>query len=392
MARVLFLHGYGESTMTAEVSTRTLKQELSKKAVELLPLHNGSAQLSAGHEMVAIADPEYRAACESGAIEAYGWYILSPEQPARGHRAEPAKDFGYWATAYGQNAAIRALSKKIDAAGGVDGVIGFSQGGELAMLLAESLAESTSELSDASRKRLCFIATFGSEDPFTQRGEPPAAPLASGLHAFLSTGSDDVDGCADIVTAAAHLRTAGAALVETAQVAGLGHAMPEAEEPYAPMVALLEKAIAARDEAAAAAFQSEQSSKAEAAEQQKAPPATQPPMPTKPEGWGEVRLRSEFSGLIPEEQLRGSLDRSKQLVEAAPLSAEDEQELLDSFAGLQGCLTNNALASDLLLIDGAVDALKYIAGSDAAVAPTAKCHLARMGFEEYSWERQASWA
>lgn len=70
-------------------------------------------------------------------------------------------------------------------------------------------------------------------------------------------------------------------------------------------------------------------------------------IPPCPKGFGEIARQDEFSGIIEEDILREKI---------AELDGDDEQRR-SSLRYLQGCIYNNSMLSDLLMIDGSIDAL-----------------------------------
>ena len=137
--------------------------------------------------MAPIVDEKYRQMCEQGGLEAFCWYPLRNDVKGGGHRVghRMGTDFEYRGTEKEMNEAVTKLVAHIKSVGGVDGIVGFSQGGELAYLLAEAIPA-------AAKPRVKFIATFGSEDVFLERGRPPRI-LCPSLHFFLSYGSEDLE-------------------------------------------------------------------------------------------------------------------------------------------------------------------------------------------------------
>ena len=74
--------------------------------------------------------------------------------------------------------------------------------------------------------KLKFVATFGAEDPFNQRGKPPVA-IKRDLVLFICFGSEDEDAVYDSETCRAALEKAGARSVTRHVVDGLDHHMPK---------------------------------------------------------------------------------------------------------------------------------------------------------------------
>lgn len=139
------------------------------------------------------------------------------------------------ATAAGQNRAVSKLCAYIDELGGVDGVIGFSQGGDLCYLLAEA----TNQMSEESRERLQFMATFGAKDPFRQRKKWPASIMPT-LKFYIFAGEGDKDSIRDSLSIGEAIKMAGAKYVAVHRVQGLGHGLPVQKALYQDMFSALE--------------------------------------------------------------------------------------------------------------------------------------------------------
>jgi len=82
-------------------------------------------------------------------------------------------------------AATSRLIDELNALGGIEGVVGFSQGGELAVLLAERAAELPG---------LRFVFSFGMEDVLKKRGTQPLA-LSGDIFVGLLKGTEDHEAC-----------------------------------------------------------------------------------------------------------------------------------------------------------------------------------------------------
>jgi len=123
------------------------------------------------------------------------------------------------------------LIKHIESIGGVDGLVGFSQGGELAYLLLESM----SRLNHTCQNKLKFIATFGSEDTFKNHGKK-CPKLPPKLHFFVCYGDQDDDAVHDGPTTAKALKDAGGN-VTVKKITGHGHNMPKDKAVYKEMLA-----------------------------------------------------------------------------------------------------------------------------------------------------------
>jgi len=354
---VLFLHGFGESPMVAEVSADPLKSALEGGGAKFLPIPAGFKKLSTPDEMAAIGDPEYRQTCMDGALDAYAWYPLVKGNEG-GHRAPPAEDFAFRASPADTAEAVKQLKAMIEKANGVDAIMGFSQGGEMCYYMAEAL----DTLLPDHKKQLKFVATFGSEDSFLQRGKEPTS-ISSQLHFFICYGDGDADAVADSQTAAASLKKAGAGGVTTHKVAGLGHAMPKDAAVYKAMVDAFKGALSAKPP------------------EPEKPKAVPMPMklPPKPPGWGSAHFRPwdpEREPIVPLETLKKRFDTIRD---------GSEQEKRDAIAAIINYSMNNDICSDFHHVEGAIDLLKHLAsGKDSSGTYTAAPGiLARMGFKEF---------
>lgn len=224
--------------MLAGASCLALKKALQTRGIALDASLDGFVKLQNIEEFAPIVDPEYRKMCLNGSIEAFAWYLLR-EDSEGGHRTPPAKDFGYRGERIEMGAAVGQICEHIDSLGGVDGIIGFSQGGELAYLVAET----TWRLSAESQAKLRFIGTFGSEDTFNQRGVPPF-PIPASISFFICYGEDDEDAAHDSATLQSALNEAGVAKVVVHRVAGLDHHMPkDGDAAYTSMLELIDASL-----------------------------------------------------------------------------------------------------------------------------------------------------
>ena len=203
---------------------------------------DGFIHLKTAEDMVAIHDEEYKQMCQAGDLDAYCWYSLDKHRTDGGHRAAGVKDFSFRSSPSSIADAVEKLIKHIDKLGDVEALVGFSQGGELAYLMAEHFGK----LSVKSQQQLCFIGTFGSEDSFTKRGSPPAS-LPHNLRFFICFGDGDEDAVHDSATTEKALAAAGAAYVKTLQVKGLDHHMPkEGDGAYTVLWQIFSDAKAAK--------------------------------------------------------------------------------------------------------------------------------------------------
>ena len=183
---MLFLHGYGESSTIASMSTAALTKALAAAKVDLLPVPDGYHKLKDKSDFNPIPDPDYKEMCLSGDLDAFAWFPLYEGPPREvsehaargGHRELPASDFAFRSDPAEMSITVRKLVKDIDAMGGVDAVFGFSQGGELALLLAESAVTLRTKL------RLKFIVCTARRNPSHPRApSSPALSLCARVHA-----------------------------------------------------------------------------------------------------------------------------------------------------------------------------------------------------------------
>jgi hypothetical protein len=348
--QVLYFHGFGESPEIATIATEALNEAIKGAGAELLALPAGFVKLETAESMQPIVDETYRNMCIDGKLESRAWYPLVKGLDG-GHRAPPAKDFDFRATAEQQAAAVKAALKLIEDAGGVDGIIGFSQGGELCYLIAEARAS----LSAAAAKRLRFVATFGAEDTFLQRGQPPTS-IPGEIHFFICFGDGDADAVVDSVTAAAALKGAGATKVVTRMVAELGHHMPKDTAIFAEMMKAFDTATAP----------------------EKAPPAPFV-MPPKPAGWGSAHKRPfdpNRKPIVPLDQITAAFQT---------LRTGEDQARRDAMAEITNWSMCNDICSDFHEVEGAIDLLKELATppDPTGVFTSVPGILAKMGFKEY---------
>ena len=221
--KVLYLHGFGESELVAGMAAKDLKDTLTTAGYELLKVPDGFIPLKSKEECAPIVDPEYRKMVEAGDLEAFAWYPFVKGDTG-GHRKPPFEDFEFRTTAPAREEAVKKLVALIDKLGGVDAIVGFSQGGELAYLLCEYLGRPGVSVKWSGR--LKFIATFGSEDSFNQRGEAPAV-LKQDTTFFIGYGEFDKDAVHDSQTAKTSLEKVGARKVVAHEIKGLDHHMPK---------------------------------------------------------------------------------------------------------------------------------------------------------------------
>ena len=252
--KVLFLHGYGESSVMAGMSAAALKRMCELKELELLHIPNGWIKLKTDFEFMPVDDPEYREMCKSGELEAFAWwrprdhygkYGKGDPQACIGYRRGPdgeQEPLAWIPHAEEAQDATEKLVQYIDQRGGVDCIVGFGQGGELAMLLAEEIGEGESgryNMKFSSRQKLKLIATFGSEDPWTKRGHMPNCTMPPPLRFLICHGEHDAMAIRDGETMDFILQHSGAAMIAKHKVNGLDHHMPKPKDPTYETLATL---------------------------------------------------------------------------------------------------------------------------------------------------------
>ena len=132
-----------------------------------------------------------------------------------------------WPRAYGDVEKARdKIIEHIADLGGVDGIVGFSQGAAMAMLCAEQGAL----IRARSSRQLRFVAAFSAGPTvFITRGYDIADGACAGLVSFICGGeADSVGGSTYVATMAAKLRGGGATCTEH-KWAG-EHRMPPSED------------------------------------------------------------------------------------------------------------------------------------------------------------------
>lgn len=240
--KFLFLHGFGESNMLASNSTSTLMEVLKPEGITLDSM-DGFTKLENESDFEPIPDQEYKDLCKNKEIDAYCWYPMVPKQAMfnkkeGGKRAGSATNFAYQpSSAEAVKKGVDALIKYIEKVNGVDAIIGFSQGGELAYFLMENMSSMTL----ASQAKLKFIATFGSEDSFLNAGKK-MPKLTKNIAFYLCYGDKDDDAVHDCPSMAKSLTAAGAKEVTLKKIADHGHNMPKDKDVYADMLKEYRKA------------------------------------------------------------------------------------------------------------------------------------------------------
>jgi len=365
--KLVFLHGYGESITVAEMAVKPLEKLFKVNHIHLRPPLCGTYMLKPS-ELGAIVDPEFRKAQMTSSMgQPYGWYPLV-EGLTGGDRAAPLENFKFRATKESQDAAVKKLADVLSGIGDVDGIIGFSQGGEVACLLAEQMPEYLT-------KRLKFIAAIGADDVFLQRGRPPTS-VPKSMHFFLATGDGEAKEVhADRATLAASLRTAGAAVVTEHVVKGLSHGMPKGEDDaMRSMCAMAHQAYKWTDP-------DEPKPEPAAPTMSKVVSSAPFVMPPKPEGWGPT------SGHAPKPLDRpgGPIVPIEELTEAFNTFHKDadDQKKRDALARMCNWSLNHDIVSDFHHVPNSVDILKECVDREIG-KDSVPGILAVMGFHEYN--------
>merc|ERR1712216_14213 len=216
--KILYLHGYANNPDLAEYQLETIKKVFGEKGQ---PWRFGpvlDTEIIKGYQALTPADipdvadmKELKELAESGA-NLYGYWKETGKRGAGAVKEGPLK------------AAATKLIKHINSIGGVDGIVGFSQGGELACLVAERSKEIT------VGRGLRFIAAFGSEDVFKKRSIPlNPEGIAPKLCTFFAQGSEDDE--AEGASLAEQFKKAGIADAKSYEFIG-GHIMPDDEDVY----------------------------------------------------------------------------------------------------------------------------------------------------------------
>lgn len=141
MTRILFLHGYTQSGNTLRHKTGALSKALAKYAEIVYP--TGPIKM----EMPDTSDPAEREKLAKLGNEetegAYAWWRFDPEK----------KEF------VGLDSTLAMIKELLETEGPFDGVMGFSQGGGLAAILA-SLLERPNSLLETSHPPFKFAVIF----------------------------------------------------------------------------------------------------------------------------------------------------------------------------------------------------------------------------------------
>lgn len=207
--KLLFLHGIGGSEMIASLMIPGLKAEFAQSEVHVL---EGFIQLSDDEIRNSVGmDDNMKASGLKGTVKLHCWYQTETKGGLN------------WPLSYSHVESAR--DKIIDAIaelGGVDGIIGFSQGATMAFLIGEQRAT----LNKMCGRQLRFIAGFGAGPTALKlRGHDSPKGSMDGLLVYLCSGRNDPVGGADRLSEiAAKLQPSGATILMT-EWSG-GHKMP----------------------------------------------------------------------------------------------------------------------------------------------------------------------
>jgi hypothetical protein len=185
---ILYLHGFGNSADMATLQIGGLQQALDATIHRLNGFHaldEEQVKLGAGiPQEVKELWPDF---------PLFSWYSIRRVEAPEGSTDRPVN----WPVSFGAVEAARdRIVDHIVKSGGYDGVVGFSQGASMAMLVAERV----SEINALVARKLKFVGCFACANSIfiCRGGEPPnAAPAYSapgtmvGLRAFFCAGSDD---------------------------------------------------------------------------------------------------------------------------------------------------------------------------------------------------------
>ncbi len=233
--KVLYLHGFANSSMIGELQVLGLEAGLRTK-VEMLQgfVKLDDEQIRYGKGM----DEDMRSAGLAGEIELFSYYAVKNE-PGQLFVNMPKRleDF--------TSAADRVIEHIVEQ-GGYDGIVGFSQGATMSLMVAERIAEVHER---CAARKLRFIGCFGvGYTAYIARGFDPAAGSLSPLDGiFLSCGSEDhVTNGTIIGELKEKLEAGGAPRVATHVSDGVTHRLPpEGDGAYAALRDLIDKAIGA---------------------------------------------------------------------------------------------------------------------------------------------------
>jgi hypothetical protein len=239
--KILYLHGYGENKTTAYLQIPHLQHVFESAAIDVHVIE-GFEVVKTHKDTFPIypADPDYARTVLSGDLgTAYFWWQL--DVPVRPSKGDPGDLWRHYSseTEEIQVGAVKRLVAHIEELDGVDGIVGFSQGGEMAYLLLQHMEL----LSEEHQKKLKFVGTVGSEHILSK------VPCAKGkidipkhVSIWMAYGTNDPEGVIDVPKTYECYTELGITC-EIHKMEGLGHEMPKAKREYFLMSALMLKAL-----------------------------------------------------------------------------------------------------------------------------------------------------
>ena len=228
-AKLLYLHGYGENKTTAQMQLTDMKHVMASAHIDV-HIIEGFEKIQTHEDTFPIypADPEYAKTVLSGDLgAAYFWWKLTvPVCPSKGDPGDMWRHYDKESEEI-QVAAVKQLAEHIERLGGVDGIVGFSMGGEMAYLLLHHIHL----LSPASRKKLKFVGTVGSEHILSKipLSRPFKLPHKMGM--WFGYGTKDAEGVHDVPLAQKFFEEHGA-YTKLYKLDNLGHQMPKIKHDY----------------------------------------------------------------------------------------------------------------------------------------------------------------
>ncbi|CAN8098568.1 unnamed protein product [Discula destructiva] len=242
--KMLMLHGYAQTGPLFRSKTGAM----SKMMAKALPAVNATRIYPTGPHRLQPADipgfqPPRKGEADDADPDVFGWFL---------HDEEPGLLRGF-------EEGMRAIADAIEEAGGVDGVLGFSQGGAVGALVAAALEGDRALPEDEAQRgwvarlreanggralRFCVVYSG-----FVVR---PGAQLGWMYEGGIKTPSCHFFGGMDTVVDESRCRALADCFVgSTTIVHPGGHHVPVRKEWVAPLLGFLKSSVLDRDEAAA---------------------------------------------------------------------------------------------------------------------------------------------
>lgn len=239
-ATVLYLHGYGDNRMVASLQAGDMRHVVESAYADV-HIIEAFEQVKTHEDTYPIypADPEYARTVLKGDMgKAYFWWKLTV--PVCPKKDDPGDLWRHYdkETEEIQVAAVKKLAEHIERLGGVDGIVGFSMGGEMAYLLLQHLEL----LSPAHQKKLKFIGTVCSEHILSKIPLSKPFKLPHKMGFWLAYGEEDPEAVVDVPKAAEFFRDAGAHVV-VRKLEKQGHTMPKSKLIFYEMNSVFLKAL-----------------------------------------------------------------------------------------------------------------------------------------------------